>query len=97
MKVLHIIATPRAEKSNTLQVSTVFLDRLSEHRQDIGIEVVNLFHADLPGLAGDNIDAKYTLMVEQPIEQSQESSWRRIDTRIEHFLSADAHVTAREC
>ncbi|WP_040392395.1 FMN-dependent NADH-azoreductase [Catelliglobosispora koreensis] len=92
MKVLHIIATPRGEKSNTLQVSAAFLDALAKHRQDIEIDVVNLFNADLPSLAGDNIEAKYTLMMGQPIDPSHEPSWRQIELLISRFLAADVYL-----
>ncbi len=92
MKVLHIIATPRREKSNTLQVSQAFLNSLSALRHDVEVEVVDLYDFDLPALAGDNIEAKYTLMVGQPIDKNHEDSWRQIETLIRHFLSADAYV-----
>jgi FMN-dependent NADH-azoreductase len=92
MKILHIIATPRNEKSNTLQVSKAFLNSLSAHRDDIDVEVVDLFNRDLPALAGDNIEAKYTLMVGRPIDKNHEESWREIELLIRHFLSADAYL-----
>ena len=92
MKVLHIVATPRGDKSNTLQVSAAFLDSLSARRADVDIEVVDLFHRDLPALAGDNIEAKYTLMAGQPIDRKHEESWRQIETLIADFLSADVYV-----
>ncbi len=92
MKVLHVIATPRSEKSNTLQISGVFLDSLSVLRPDLQIEVVDLFNSDLPAMAGENIESKYTLMSGQPIDKDHEASWRQIETLIEHFLSADAYV-----
>ena len=92
MKLLHVIATPRNEKSNTLQVSKVFLDSLTAHHPGIQVDVVDLFNLDLPALAGDNIEAKYTLMVGQPIDKDHEESWRQIENLIRHFVSADAYV-----
>src|SRR4029453_3952534 len=92
MKVLHIIATPRNVKSNTLQVTKVFLDALAAHHPEMQIDVVDLFDSDLPALAGANIEAKYTLLQGQPIDKHQEESWPQIETLIRHFLSADAYV-----
>jgi len=92
MKVLHVVATPRSEKSNTLQVSKVFLDCLAAHHPGMQVDVVDLFDTDLPALAGNNIDAKYTLLAGQPIDKEHEESWRQIETLIRHFLSADAYV-----
>ncbi len=92
MKVLHIIATPRSAKSNTLQVSKVFLDSLAAHHPKLTVDVVDLFDSDLPALAGNNIEAKYTLLQGQPIDKDHEESWQQIETLIRHFLSADAYV-----
>jgi FMN-dependent NADH-azoreductase len=92
MKVLHIIATPRAEKSNALRVSKVFLDSLAKLDPGLEVDVVDLFNHDLPALAGDNIEAKYTLMMGQPISKEHEESWRQIENLIRHFMSADAYV-----
>jgi FMN-dependent NADH-azoreductase len=94
MKVLHVIATPRSEESNTLQVSKVFLDSLSAHHPDMQLDVVDLFNVDLPALAGANIEAKYTLMTGQPVDKDHEDSWRQIENLIRHFVSADAYVVS---
>ncbi len=92
MKVLHIIATPRSVNSNTLRVSNVFLESLSKLHPDLKVDVVDLFNHDLPALAGDNIEAKYTLMVGQPVSKDHEESWGQIESLIRHFMSADAYV-----
>jgi FMN-dependent NADH-azoreductase len=92
MKLLHVIATPRHQQSHTLRVSEAFLSALRARRDDVEIEVVDLYNHDLPALAGDNIDAKYTLMVGQPIDRSHEESWRQIERLIERFLAADAYL-----
>lgn len=92
MKILHVVASPRGGNSNTLRVSQAFLDSLSAQRDDVEVEVVDLFNFDLPALAGDNIEAKYTLMTGSPVDGGHEESWRQIETLIEHFLSADAYV-----
>jgi FMN-dependent NADH-azoreductase len=92
MKILHIISTPRRDQSNTLEVSDAFIRSLQAGRDDIAVEVVDLFNYDLPALAGDNIEAKYTLMFGQPIDKNHEDSWRQIEALITHFLAADAYV-----
>ena len=92
MKLLHVVATPRRTKSNTLQVSDAFLKSLLAHRDDVVVEVVDLYNHNLPAIAGDNIEAKYSLMIGQPIDKSHEESWRRIETLIRGFLAADAYL-----
>ena len=92
MKLLHVIATPRNAQSNTLRVSEAFLSSLTKHRSDVEVEVVDLFNCDLPSMAGNNIESKYTLTMGQPIDPNHEESWRDIEQLIAHFLSADAYL-----
>jgi len=92
MKLLHVIATPRGSQSNTLTVSRAFEDALRETHPDLTVDVVDLFNHDLPAIAGDNIEAKYTLMIGQPIDPNHAESWGQIEMLIQHFLSADAYL-----
>jgi len=92
MRVLHIIATPREQESNTLRVSTAFLDCLRATHGEVTVDVVDLYNQDLPAIAGTNIEVKYTLMVGQPIDKSHLESWRQIERLIQHFLTADVYL-----
>jgi FMN-dependent NADH-azoreductase len=92
MKLLHIIATPRANASNTLRISNAFLEALRNRYADLTVETLDLFSQDLPAVAGDNIEAKYTLMIGSPLDQKHEESWKQIESLIEHFLSADIYL-----
>ena len=92
MKLLHVVATPREQKSNTLRISNAFLIYLQSKHVDLNIEVLDLFNQDLPAVAGDNIEAKYTCMVGAPIDKQHEESWKQIESLIEHFLSADIYL-----
>ena len=92
MKLLHVIATPREQASNTLQVSNVFLESLTAKYPDLSVDVVDLFNRDLPAIAGDNIEAKYTLSVGQPIDKRHKESWKQIELLVQHFLSADVYL-----
>jgi FMN-dependent NADH-azoreductase len=92
MKLLHLVASPRAENSNTLRISQAFLDSLTEHHADVEIETVDLYHHDLPAVAGLNIEAKYTLMLGQPISRDHAESWAHIERAIAQFTAADAYL-----
>ncbi|MBE2199880.1 MAG: NAD(P)H-dependent oxidoreductase [Anaerolinea sp.] len=92
MKLLHIIATPRANESNTLRTSNAFIDSLRAKYADLSIEVMEVFNRDLPAVAGENIESKYTLMLGQPIDKHHEESWKQIEHLIQHFLSADIYL-----
>lgn len=92
MKLLHIVATPREDESNTLRISTAFLECLHLTDADLQVDTINLFNRDLPAVAGDNIEAKYTLLVGQPIDKQHKESWERIERLIENFLAADIYL-----
>lgn len=92
MRLLHIVATPRGLASNTARVSNVLLEALREKYDDLSVELLDLFTANLPSVAGTNIESKYKLMTGQSLDESATNSWREIETNIEQFLSADAYV-----
>ncbi len=73
MKLLHLVASPRGEQSNTMRISQSFLDGLAASHADVEVETVDLYHHDLPAVAGLNIEAKYTLMMGQPITANMPS------------------------
>ncbi|HWS58348.1 MAG TPA: NAD(P)H-dependent oxidoreductase [Actinotalea sp.] len=92
MKLLHIIASPRNEASNTLRASDAFIQALQESHDDVTVDVVDLYDHDLPVIEGGSLEAKYTLMVGRPIDPDHAASWAEIEGLIEHFLSADAYL-----
>ena len=92
MNLLHIIATPRQDASNTLRVSNAFLESLQAKHSDLTVDMIQLFNKDLPAVAGANIDTKYSLMLGQPIDRHHEESWKQIEGLIKRFLSADIYL-----
>ncbi len=94
MKLLHIIATPRPTESRTLRVSQAFLEGLEAKYADLTVDELDLFTQDLPAYAGDNIEAKYSLMVGQPIDKAHQASWQHIERAIQHFLAMDVYLVS---
>ena len=82
MKLLHINASPRAQKSNTDRIAAAFVLGLREHHEHVSVDVVDLYNHDLPAIAGDNIEAKYTLMVGRPISKDHAESLAQIERAI---------------
>ena len=89
MRLLHIVATPRTHESNTIRVSNVVIEELFLKYEDLAVNVLNLFKADLPAVAGDNIESKYKLMTGQELDNHHKASWDAIEANIERFLDAD--------
>ena len=92
MRLLHIIATPRGLASNTARVSNVLIEALVEKYDDLEVRTLDLFHADLPAVAGKNIETKYMLMTGQTPDASAKGSWQQIEKTIEDFLAAEVYV-----
>jgi FMN-dependent NADH-azoreductase len=92
MRLLHISSTPRGLSSNTVRVSNVLIEALLEKYEDLTVKTLDLFKADLPSVAGSNIESKYMLMTGQNLDESSKSSWQQIEKSIEQFLDADVYV-----
>lgn len=92
MRLLHIIATPRSHESNTIRISNVLIEELYAKFEDLSVKVLDLFKADLPAVAGVNIESKYKLMTGQELDDYHRSSWDAIAASIERFLDADLYV-----
>jgi FMN-dependent NADH-azoreductase len=85
-------STPRGEQSNTLQASAEFLDSMRSAQENVSVDVIDLFDQDLPALAGDNLETKYSLLYGQPIDRGHAQSWNHIENLVRHFLSADVYL-----
>lgn len=92
MKLLHIVASPRLNGSTTLEVSQTLLTELGTRFPELKVDTHDLFQADLPALAGVNIEAKYSLMQGGQLGATREESWAKIEAEIARFLAADVIV-----
>ena len=92
MRVLHIIATPRSEQSNTLAVSRVLLESLAEQHGEVIVDELDVFTTELPELGRTPTDAKYALMSRQDLDEDQSRAWDPIEALVQRFLAADKYV-----
>jgi FMN-dependent NADH-azoreductase len=92
MKLLHIVATPRTSDSNTLKITQAFIDTFVDGNPGVEIDTIELFRHDLSAVAGDNIEAKYHLMIGGQLKPNLKISWGEIEKEIERFLRADIIV-----
>lgn len=58
----------------------------------MSVTTLDLFRADLPSVAGKNIEAKYRLMTGQALDDAGRESWTQIERTIEQFLDTDASL-----
>jgi FMN-dependent NADH-azoreductase len=90
--LLHVISTPRGFASNTGRVSNALLEAMCEQDDGLVVTTLDLFKADLPSVAGKNIESKYMLMTGQVLDDASQASWRQIERTIEQFLEADVYL-----
>lgn len=91
-KLLHIIATPRAAESRTLQVSEAFLTAFKDTHADWVVEELDLSKEELPSLTMKMVDGKYILLGGKDLFGEFKEAWVDIIAHIERFLSADAYL-----
>ena len=91
-RLLHVIATPRGLASNTARVSSCLLEAIRDVEDDLEVTTLDLFRADLPSVAGRNIESKYRLMTGQAIDDAARESWAQIERTIEQFMAADVYL-----
>ena len=91
-KLLHIIATPRAEESRTLKVSEAFLDGLRKSYGDCKIDTLDITREKLPPLTVNAVNGKYVLLGGGDLTGDLKLAWNEIIKQIERFLSADGYL-----
>jgi len=92
MKLLNIIASPRAEKSRTLRVSAEFLNTIKEKFPEMVIQDLDLFQTKLPEVSGGPVDAKYAFMSGGVPDKESLKSWDEISRFATEFVEADIYV-----
>lgn len=91
-KLLHIVATPREDRSRTLQVSEEFLRAFQERHRDWVVDELNVMKEPLPELSMKRVDGKYTLLEGKNLFGEEKEAWEEILQHIERFLSADCYL-----
>lgn len=92
MKVLHINASARDEKSQSLRLADVFIDEFRKKRNDIIIDRFNLFHDELPEFGAIASGAKMALFTGTEQTAEQKSVWDNARAVFDRFAEADVYV-----
>lgn len=91
-KLLHIIATPRADQSSTLKVSESFIKAFKDKNLNSTVEVVDLTADTIPILTRKRVDGKYQLLEGKDLTGETKKAWDEILYYIDKFLSADIYL-----
>ena len=85
MRLLHIAASPRGERSRSLAIAEHFL----AHLDGAEAELLDLWEADLPELDGALLESRYRLIHGEAVERGFEAHWDELRRRVDHLLSFD--------
>lgn len=91
-KLLHVVASPRGEKSRTLQVARAFLQRFTERHPEWMIDEINVFDESLPRLTARQVDGKYVLLGDKELYGELRETWEEIEQHIARFKEARAYL-----
>lgn len=93
-KILHIIASPRGELSQSNAVALSFLEQSKANRPSLEVQTLNLWEENLPEFDGDKVAAKMTLFGPGKMDDTQKNLWEQVTHYTKDFMDADEYVFA---
>ena len=87
-RLLHVEASPRRQRSASLQVASAFLEGWRRRFPEAAVDVLNVWTTQLPPFDGDALDAKYAGLEGRERSPQQEEAWRQIGALAERFRQA---------
>ncbi len=91
-KLLYIEASPRKERSISIQTANTFLSAYRDAHPNDDIEKLDLWNTDLPTFDGDVIDAKYAILHGLDHSSEQKAAWGAVEAVIAQFKAADKYA-----
>ena len=91
-KLLHIEASPRGERSASINVARHFIKAYKAAHPNDTVETLDLWHTALPEFDGATLDSKYAIMHGQSFTPEQQQAWAAVTSVAEQFKSADKYV-----
>lgn len=88
-KLLYVEASPRKERSASIEVSRAFLEAYTAANPDDEIEKLDVWAPELPNFNGEALAAKYAGLSGAPLTAEQKAVWADIRRLAGSFLDAD--------
>jgi FMN-dependent NADH-azoreductase len=93
-KLLHLVASPRGERSYSERVAEAFVQTYRKAHPTDNVETLDVFKAPLPPFDGLAVQAKYTILHGQKHTPEELRAWKAVESIIAEFKSADKYVLA---
>lgn len=91
-RLLHIEASPMGEYSFSSRVAEAFLAAYRQTHPDDAVEVLNIWHAELPVFDGEGVRARYKLTRGQACDGAEQAAWDKVSGVVEHFKRFDKYL-----
>ncbi len=91
-RLLHVSASPRGERSRSLQVAEALVEEYRRLHPEDEIQRLDVFTRELPPFDGPALQAKYNIMQQQGSSEEEQRAWGQVEALIEEFKSADKYV-----
>lgn len=89
MKLLHIKASPRDERSHSLRAAKGFLASLRKRCSSIEVTELDVWQADLPSFDGALLDAKYARLARREFTEEQANAWGKVESLVRELDDAE--------
>lgn len=93
-RLLFIQASPRGEKSKSVQIAQTYLDSLKEKSPALEVDILRLWETKLPAFDGDKVAAKINVMIGQEHDAVQKTAWDEVVEIASRFIGADRFLFA---
>ncbi|HWZ12528.1 MAG TPA: NAD(P)H-dependent oxidoreductase [Acidobacteriaceae bacterium] len=92
MTLLHVISSPRKQRSASIQVANAFIDAWKSKHPEGNIDTLNVWETDLLPFDNAALDAKYAGLEGKTRTSEQQDAWEQIKELADRFHRADLIV-----
>src|SRR6478609_10423687 len=90
--LLHISASPRGRRSESIAIAHTFLDAFAETHPDVAIETFDLWDGSLPEFGPDAAAAKMAVFAGADPQGDEARAWQRAVDTFRRFDAADRYL-----
>ena len=92
MSLLHISASPRGERSESLAVARSFLDTFRSEHPEVPVEMYDLWDGTLPAFGPDAAAAKMAIFAGERPQGAAAQAWQSAVDTFRRFEAADRYL-----
>jgi len=90
--LLYVEASPRKERSASIEVAHAFLEAWRARHPDGTVDTLDVWNTDLPEFDGEALAAKYAGLAGEALNPAQDAAWGAIRALAGRFQAADLLV-----